>query len=254
MTNFLWGVYPYICITLFFAVPFIRMVYRPFSFTTRASGMFDRETQGLAMILFHWGIVAVFVGHVAGYIGASLDKEGWVNTIFYWSALVGGLAALAGSLIALYRRFTVPEVKAMSSELDDYLVHYFIIAILGIALYQVILDETFGIVYVAAPWFASIFAFAPDPEMMESVTPMSQLHIFLAFTFFGYFPFTKLVHFWTLPVNYFVRPNQPMRTNRFHSQDKWEWGFVSDKSYMTYAGIALLAFFVILSIHIVGQG
>ena len=37
MTNLLWGVFPYVAFTLFFAVPIIRMVFRPYSFTTRAS-------------------------------------------------------------------------------------------------------------------------------------------------------------------------------------------------------------------------
>ncbi len=42
MTNVLWGVFPYVAFTLFFAVPVIRMVFRPYSFTTRASGLFNR--------------------------------------------------------------------------------------------------------------------------------------------------------------------------------------------------------------------
>jgi len=175
MTKFLWGVYPYVCITLFFAVPFIRMAFRPFSFTTRASGLFNRETQGRAMLLFHWGIVALLVGHIAGFLGATLDKAAWVDPAFYWLALIGGLATLAGSIIALIRRIVVPEVRAMSSQLDDYLVHAFLIVILGIALFQVIFQDTFGIVYVAAPWFASIWAFAPEPDMMEAASPITQI-------------------------------------------------------------------------------
>jgi len=114
--------------------------------------------------------------------------------------------ALTGSVIALVRRFVVPEVRAMSSQLDDYLVHFFLITILGIALYQVIFDQTFGIAYAVAPWFASIWAFSPDPALMEGATTLTQVHVFVALTFFAYFPFTKLVHFWTYPINYFVRP------------------------------------------------
>jgi nitrate reductase gamma subunit len=254
MTNLLWGVFPYIAFTLFFAVPIIRMVFRPYSFTTRASGLFNRRTQGLAMHLFHWGIFAVLVGHIAGFIGGSLDLEVWVDQTFYWLALIGGLMTLAGALIALIRRVAIPEVRAMSQS-DDYIVLFFLIAILGIALYQVIFQEIFGMVYVVAPWFASIWAFSPDPELMEGATLLTQIHVFLALSLFAYFPFTKLVHFWTLPVNYFVRPYQVMRTNRFHSEARWEFALRSDKSFLVYTASIIVTGVVALSTYIlIAQG
>ena len=254
MTNLLWGVFPYIAFTLFFAVPIIRMVFRPYSFTTRASGLFNRRTQGLAMHLFHWGIFAVLVGHIAGFIGGSLDLEVWVDQTFYWLALIGGLMTLTGALIALIRRMAIPEVRAMSQP-DDYIVLFFLIAILGIALYQVIFQEIFGMVYVVAPWFASIWAFSPDPELMEGATLLTQIHVFLALSLFAYFPFTKLVHFWTLPVNYFVRPYQVMRTNRFHSEAPWEFALRSDKSFLVYTASIIVTGVVALSTYIlIAQG
>ena len=254
MTGLLWGVYPYIAFTLFFAVPIIRMVFRPYSFTTRASGLFNRRVQGYAMHLFHWGILAVLLGHIAGFVGGSLNLEVWVDPIFYWLALIGGLMTLAGSVIAFIRRIVVPEVRAMS-QVDDYLVLVFLIAILGIALYQVVFQQIFGFVYAVAPWFASIWAFSPEPELMEGATLLTRIHVFLALTLFAYFPFTKLVHFWTLPVNYLVRPYQLMRTNRFHSEDRWEFALRSDKSYLIYTASILVIGVVALSTYMVfGQG
>jgi len=250
MNNLLWGVYPYVAFTLFFTVPVLRMVFRPYSITTRASGLFNREVQGLAMHLFHWGILALLVGHIAGFVGGSLGYGDWIDPFFYWLGLAGGIATLAGSILSLSRRILIPEVRAMSSEVDDYLVHVFIIAILVIALYQVIVEQTFGFVYSVAPWFAGIWAFSPDPELMEDVSLLTKIHVFLALTFFAYFPFTKLVHFWTWPVNYFVRPYQVMRTNRFHSEGRWEFALRSDKSYLTYMASAMVIGFVILSTYI----
>jgi nitrate reductase gamma subunit len=206
------------------------------------------------MHLFHWGIFAVLVGHIAGFIGGSLDLEVWVDQTFYWLALIGGLMTLAGALIALIRRVAIPEVRAMS-QADDYIVLFFLIAILGIALYQVIFQEIFGMVYVVAPWFASIWAFSPDPELMEGATLLTQIHVFLALSLFAYFPFTKLVHFWTLPVNYFVRPYQVMRTNRFHSEARWEFALRSDKSFLVYTASIIVTGVVALSTYIlIAQG
>lgn len=242
MSKFLWGVYPYICFTLFFAVPIVRMLVRPYSWTTRASGLFGSRLLGYASHLFHWGLLIVLIGHVAGWVGGLLGLPGWVN-FFYWSALIGGFAALAGSIAALLRRFAVPEVRAMSQS-DDYLVHLFLIAILGIALYQVLIDQIFGLAYTAAPWFASVWTLSPQPELMASASLLTKLHVFLALTFFAYFPFTKLVHFWSLPINYFVRPYQVMRTMRYTLQRKREYALRSDQSYLFYA-IALSVLIVV---------
>jgi nitrate reductase gamma subunit len=250
VTNLLWGVYPYIAFTLFFTVPIIRMVFRPYTITTRASGLFNRRLLGYAMHLFHWGILILLLGHLSGFLGASLDLEGWVDPFFYLSGLVGGLMTLAGSVISLARRFVIPEVRAMSQP-DDYIVHFFLIAILGLALYQVIFLDTFGFSFVVGPWFASIWAFSPQPDLMEGAGIYTQIHVFLALTLFAYFPFTKLAHFWTLPINYFVRPYQSMRTNRFHSENRWEFALRSDKSYMTYAASIMLIGIVAVSTYIV---
>ncbi len=169
--------------------------------------------------------------------------------------MIGGVMTLLGSIIALCRRIFIPEVRAMSSQVDDYLVHVFLIAILTIALYQVIFQETFGLVYAVAPWFASIWAFSPDPELMEGATLLTQIHVGLALLFFAYFPFTKLAHFWTLPINYLVRPYQSMRTNRLHSEGPWEFALRSDKSYLIYMAAAIVLGVVGLSTYITfGQG
>lgn len=241
LTTLLWGVYPYVCFTLFLVVPIIRMLYRPFGFSTRASSLFNRDVLGVASLTLHWGLLLLLLAHLAGFVGGLLGWESWVR-FFYWAGLIGGFSALIGSVVALVRRWTVPEVRAMS-QWDDYLVHLFLIAIMGLALYQVVIHRIFGVAYAASSWLASVAKFAPQPELMDSASLISKWHVFLALTFFALFPFTKLVHFWTLPVNYFVRPYQSMRSNRFLKQARWEFRLISDKSYLVYGLGSLVVFF-----------
>lgn len=246
LTTLLWGVYPYLCIAVFLVVPLIRMIYRPFGFSTRASSLFNRDLLGVASLTLHWGLLLLLLAHLAGFIGSLLGLEGWVK-FFYWAGLIGGFSALLGSVVALVRRIAVPEVRAMS-QWDDYLVHVFLIAIMALALWQVTVDRIFGVAYTASSWLASVSRFAPQPELMDSASLISKWHVFLALTFFALFPFTKLVHFWTLPVNYFVRPYQAMRTNRFIKQARWEFRLVSDKSYLVYGLSGLVVFFAATSL------
>ncbi len=238
MNNFLWGVFPYLCIVLFFVVPIIRMATRPYSWSTRASGLFGRQLLGVASTMFHWGLVLLLAGHVVGLIGGVMGSRSAVD-FFFWSALIGGFLVLVGSFMALMRRIRVPEVRAMSRP-EDYIIQVFLITIVGIALYQVLVDKIFGIAYTASSWAASLWTLTPQPELMESASFLTKLHVFLALLFFAYFPFTKLVHFWTFPVNYFVRVPQSMRTQKYRFQRKWEFALRSDKSWLVY-GLAIVA-------------
>lgn len=239
MNYLLWGVLPYVALTLFFVVPFLRMAYRPFGLTTRASGIFlGRGTLGIAAHLLHWGIFLVFFGHLAGLIGGIRGWGFWVGA-FFWMATLGGIAAILGSAIALTRRILVPEMRAMSQP-DDYIVHLFLIAILGVAIYQAVFERIWGVAYTAGPWFASLWRLDPQPELMASASILSKIHIALAFLFAAYFPFTKMIHAWTLPVNYFVRPYQVMRTVAGKFRNRWEYLLLTDKSYMTYLAIGVV--------------
>lgn len=242
MSGFLWGVYPYLCVALFLVVPILRMLYRPFSWSTRASGLFGSKVLGVASLCLHWGLALLLVGHLAGLIGGLLGRQSWL-VFFYWVGLAGGALVLIGSIVALVRRLSVPEVRAMSQP-DDYVVHLFLIPIVALALWQVVVHKIFGVAFAASAWFASLWQFSPQPELMDGASLISKIHIFLALTFFAYFPFTKLVHFWTYPINYAVRPILSMRTNLLRFQRRWEFTGQSDKSWLTYGAFGVVALFV----------
>lgn len=242
MDTLFWAVFPYIALTLFFVVPFIRMRLRPFEVTTRATSLFTRDLLGVASLLLHWGLFLLIAGHLAGYIGAVRGWGAWIGA-FFWFALAGGGMALAGSVIALVRRITVPELRALSQS-DDYIVHLFLIGIIGIGLYQGVVDRIWGVAYPAGAWFASLFRLAPEPELMVAAPLLSKIHIATAFAFAAYFPFTKLVHMWTLPVNYLARPYQAMRSQARKFQRRWVLSLRNDQAVLTYGAIAVAALFV----------
>ncbi|CAA7600957.1 Nitrate reductase gamma subunit [Acididesulfobacillus acetoxydans] len=56
-----------------------------------------------------------------------------------------------------------------------------------------------------APWIRGVLVFAPDPGLMNNVPLLFRLHIIFAFAIFGVWPFTRLVHVWSVPLEYLGR-------------------------------------------------
>ncbi len=214
----------YIAITLFIG----GLVYRSFSglmsehrgkwdwsargdylWTTRSTGFFGRASIGPASLCLHWGIIILFIAHVAGFIGGAYNLAGWVE-FFRWAGFLGGVLFIYGAAWALIRRITIPQVRAMSTA-DDYVIPVFLLAISGLGLYQSAVEMIFGISYAAGPWLGSIFTLQPDIAAIAGAPLVNKLHIVLALLFFAYFPFTKLVHVISYPFSYMTRPFISMR-------------------------------------------
>jgi len=222
--NFFFIGLPYITITLFFG----GIIYRGFSgmmsehrgrwdlsvrgdylWTTRSTGFFGRASIGPASLCLHWGILVLFIAHLAGFIGGAYNLASWVD-FFRWAGLGGGILFIYGVVWALGRRIFIPQVKAMSTP-DDYIVLLFLIIIAGIGLYQSAGELVFGISYSVGPWIAGIFKLQPDVAMIAGAPLVNKLHVIFALLFFAYFPFTKLVHVFSYPFGYITRPFISMR-------------------------------------------
>ena len=177
--------------------------------TTRSTGFFGRASIGPASLCLHWGLIILFVSHLIGFIGGSYNYGSWIE-FFKWVGLGGGIIFLYGASWAFLRRIFIPQVKAMSTP-DDYIMLLLLILIAGLGIYQSAIEMVFGVSFLAGPWIASIFRLQPDVSAISAAPLINKLHIIIAFLFFAYFPFTKLVHFASYPFGYINRPYVSMR-------------------------------------------
>jgi nitrate reductase gamma subunit len=83
-----------------------------------------------------------------------------------------------------------------------------------LGIYQSAIEMVFGVSFLAGPWVASIFKLQPDVSAISAAPLINKLHIIIAFLFFAYLPFTKLVHFASYPFGYINRPYVSMRTKK----------------------------------------
>ena len=224
MHNFVFGIFPYIAITIMVVGSIARYERDPFTWKSKSSQMLRKRQFVWGSVLFHLGVLVIFFGHAAGLL---LPKE-----FFYaigiptgakqvMAVTVGGIAgvlALIGGLILLHRRFADPRIRAHSS-FGDNLVILLLVAQLVLGLGSVIptldhLDGSKMLLFMA--WAQGIFTFqAGAAAHIVDVHWIYKTHIFLGLVIFAVFPFTRLVHMVSAPLRYVWRPGyQIVRSRR----------------------------------------
>ena len=163
--------------------------------------------------LFHFGLLCVIGGHVVGVLipktwtaAIGINDHMYHQGALYMGA-VAGLIFIVGFLLLMKRRFTVAELKVNTSRLDKWLYLFLTLAIFsGMAGTLLNASGFFDYRVSIGPWFRSLLAFMPDPSLMEGVPFMFKFHMFAWMAVAIIFPFSRLVHCLSAPLNYLTRP------------------------------------------------
>lgn len=209
----LWVILPYIVITIFIGGHIYRYQHDQFGWTAKSSEMLEKKKLALGSSLFHWGIFFVIGGHVMGIlIPESLYQALGVSEHMYHKIAIGfglpaGIAALSGLIILTYRRFTDKQIRKTSSAGDFItLVALLFVMTTGLAATFLNIDSKgFDYRTTISPWFRNIFLFKPDAGLMASVPLWFKLHIMMGYVIFIVWPFTRLVHVFSMPLKYLTR-------------------------------------------------
>jgi nitrate reductase gamma subunit len=211
----LWIVLPYVSITLFVAGHIWRYRQDQFGWTCRSSQLLESHVLAWGSNLFHYGALAAIAGHILGIL-VPADVTATVgiteNSYHLLSASAGtaaGLCCLAGLLILLYRRVAIPRVRRTTSSVDI-AVYALLGIVIGLGIVETIVKGVLGGGYdyrdTVGVWFRGIFLLQPHPELMTSAPLLYQAHAAVAWLLYALWPFSRLVHAWSVPVQYLGRP------------------------------------------------
>ncbi|MCF6226283.1 MAG: respiratory nitrate reductase subunit gamma [Xanthomonadales bacterium] len=222
MNEFLFGVYPYIALTVFLLGSIFRYDRDQYTWKASSSQMLSSKGMRLGSNLFHVGIILLFFGHLVGLLMPHSLYEPFISAgtkqmIAMVAGGIFGLLCFVGMLILIHRRLTNPRVKATSSFADiSILLILFVQLILGLLTIPVSAQHLDGSSMVAlAEWAQRIVTFRPGAaEYIVSQHIIFKLHIFLGLTIFLVFPFTRLVHVWSAPVKYLFRKGYQIARKR----------------------------------------
>ena len=211
--QFLWVILPYIVLTIFIFGHIYRYNHDQFGWTSKSSELLEKKLLRLGSNLFHFGIIFVFFGHVAGLIipVAVYETLGVSEPVYHTVALIGGIpagvAAVAGLIILSYRRLTVRRIIATSTK-SDYLAVLFltVVALSGLtATLFNINPQGFDYRTTIGPWLRSVVFLRADASLLSEVPVWFKIHMIAAMGIFAVWPFTRLVHVFSMPVRYLTR-------------------------------------------------
>ena len=172
----LWAVLPYVTIATFVVGLVWRYRYDRFGWTTRSSQLYEKPLIRIASPIFHFGILAVLMGHVVGLLipKAWTDGVGVSQSTYHFFAVtlgaVAGAATLFGIVMLIYRRRTVGPVFAATTKNDKVMYVFLTAAIVRGLLATMsgagLLGEEHNYREDVSVWFRSIFYFDPQTQLM----------------------------------------------------------------------------------------
>ncbi|MDR5866818.1 respiratory nitrate reductase subunit gamma [Halomonas koreensis] len=215
----LFGLYPYLAGSVFLIGSLLRFDHGQYTWKTGSSQMLSSRNMRRASNLFHVGIIVIFFGHLVGlltphWVYAPFMSPGTKQLI---AILVGGIAGvmcLVGGAMLAHRRLTNPRVRASSSPMDTVIILLLVVQVtLGLLTIIPALGHLDGgVMLELAHWAQSIVFFQGGAaEHLAEIGLIYKLHILVGLTIVLVFPFTRLVHVWSVPLGYVTRRYQIVR-------------------------------------------
>jgi len=215
MNEFMYGVLPYIALTIFVGGTIFRYTVYERNWTTKSSEFLSKSDLKWANPIFHVGLLMAFGGHCIGILVPKFITEaaGTDEHMYHLISLAGGLPAavlfLGGFLMLLKRRFAGSDRMRVNTSRMDVLLY--------LVLFLTIVSGTIGTVSnipggfdyreAISPWFRSVLMLQPDVSLMANVPAVFQFHMLMWMITAMLFPFTRLVHCLSFPFEYLFRRN-----------------------------------------------
>jgi nitrate reductase gamma subunit len=220
LNTLLFGYYPYIAISVFFIGSLARYDRDQYTWRNGSSQFLRADELRLGSNLFHIGILLLFVGHFVGlltppavYHALGLSTSAKQILAVVAGGVFGGVCA-KGIYILIRRRLTDARIRATSNGMD-----IFILLLIGVQLALGLLTLPISIYHsdgsnmlLLSEWAQRIVTFRSGAaDQISNIGTLFKLHLFIGLTIFLVFPFSRLVHVWSVPLGYIARPYQVVR-------------------------------------------
>jgi nitrate reductase gamma subunit len=213
INQFFFGIYPYLALTVFFIGSLLRYDRDQYTWKASSSQLLSKKGMRLGSNLFHIGIIALFFGHLLGLLTPEwayhvVMSAGTKQVLAMTAGGIFGVICLVGMVLLIRRRITDPRIRATSQAADlPILLILFAQLVLGLLTIPYSAQHLDGSTMVAlASWAQYIVTFRSGAaDFVAGEAWVFKAHLFLGLTIFLLFPFTRLVHMWSVPLQYLSR-------------------------------------------------
>lgn len=226
LDTFLFGLYPYICLTVFLLGSLIRFDRDQYTWKSDSSQLLKVGQLRWGSNLFHIGVLFLFFGHLFGMLTPHFLYEHFISAgdkqlLAMTAGGIAGILAFIGVSLLLHRRLSEPRIRVNSKASDIVLlVLLWLQLALGLATLPLSAQHLDGSMMMKlAEWAQRIVTFrAGAPEVLAEAGWLFKAHMVLGMSIFLIFPFTRLVHVWSgfATAGYLIRPYQVVRSRRLN--------------------------------------
>ena len=222
--GFLFGVYPYICLTVFLLGSLLRFDRDQYTWKSDSSQMLRTGLLRWGSNLFHVGILFLFFGHLVGLLAPHAFYAPFMDAsvkqkIAIYSGGFFGVICFIGLSMLIYRRMFDERIRYTSHKTDlAILLILWVQLVVGLITLPYSWAHSDGsVMLILADWAQRILTLRPVDATVLAGLPWPYLfHIVFGMTIFLLFPFSRLVHVWSgfASVGYLFRPYQIVRSRR----------------------------------------
>jgi nitrate reductase gamma subunit len=226
VNNFLFIVYPYVCLAVFLMGSLARFDRDQYTWKSDSSQLLRRGTLRWGSNLFHAGILFLFFGHLIGQLMPHWMYEPFISApekqmLAIVAGGVAGSICFIGLSLLLYRRILDPRIRLTSHRTDlAILIILWVQLCLGLITLPLSFEHRHdaGTMLILASYLQGIATFRPDAGALVAVAWQFKVHMILGMTIFLLFPFSRLVHAWSgfATIAYLFRPYQVVRSRRLN--------------------------------------
>lgn len=213
MDMILFGIFPYVAVTLAIAVGFYRYAVDRYSWSSQSSQFLESRVLFWGSVPWHYAILLILLAHLLAF----LFPEGWGAMLgrplrLYMLEVTGmalGIATVVAVALLIVRRAMNNRVATVTSVVDWVLLASLLLQV-ATGVYIAFTLRWGGVWYLhtASPWLWSLVKFDPQVQYLAVLPTVVKLHAVNAFFLVAIFPFSRLVHIVSVPLSYLARPYQ----------------------------------------------
>ena len=123
LDTFIFGIYPYICLAVFFVGSLIRFDRDQYTWKSDSSQLLRKKQLRIGSIFFHIGVLFLFFGHFFGMLTPHFLYEPFITAgqkqvMAMASGGIAGVFGFIGLTILLHRRLTDDRIRITSKPSD----------------------------------------------------------------------------------------------------------------------------------------